>query len=141
MAVVDTTAGFKFENRQSGAPPTIQTFKFKDTETIYKGDMVNMESGKIDLAVTGDTAIIGIALQTQAGEADTTKMQVIVDFDAVYSVYDPNARNIGTLLDLTGSAGAQGVTTSSNGNFVVVANSAADERTLVKLSVAAHPLV
>jgi hypothetical protein len=141
MAVVDTTAGFKFEGRQCGAPPTIQTFKFKDTETIYKGDMVNMESGKIDLAVTGDTAIIGIALQTQAGEADTTEMQVIVDFDAVYSVYDANARNIGTLLDLTGSAGAQGVTTSSNGNFVVVANSAADERTLVKLSVAAHPLV
>ncbi len=140
MAVVDTTAGFKFEGRQSGAPPTVQKFYFKDTETIYKGDMVNMESGEIDLAATGDTAIIGIALQTLSGVDSTTLMEVITDFDALYSVYDANARTVGTLLDLTGSAGAQTVTTSSNGNFIVVANSSADERTLVKLSTAAHPL-
>lgn len=140
MAVVDTTAGFKFEGRQSGAPPTVQKFYFKDTETIYKGDMVNMESGEIDLAATGDTAIIGIALETKAGVDSTTLMEVITDFDALYSVYDANARTVGTLLDLTGSAGAQTVTTSSNGNFIVVANSSADERTLVKLSTAAHPL-
>lgn len=144
MALTDTSAGFKFEGRQCGRPPTVERFLFKDTETLHMGDMVNVEAagavGEVDLAATGDTAIIGIALQTKAGVDSTDYIECITDFDAIYSVYDANARALGTLLDLTGATGAQGVTTSSNGNFIVLANSAADERTLVKLSAAAHPL-
>ncbi len=138
--VQDTTAGFKFMYRLCGAEPTIQTFKFKDTETLTKGDIVNLESGEVDLAVTGDTATVGIALQTLAGTDSTTDIEVIVDDDAVYAVYDANARNAGAQLDLTGATGAQTVTTDSNHNFIVVANSTADQWTLVRINPAKHPL-
>ncbi|MCK6578108.1 MAG: hypothetical protein L6Q98_08405 [Anaerolineae bacterium] len=142
MAVVDTSAGFRYAGKlgNPSAPPTVQRFYFKDTESLYKGDMVNVESGEVDLAATGDTAIIGIAMESKAGTDSTTQIDVIVDPDAVYAVYDANARTVGTLLDLSGSAGAQTVTTSSNGNFVVVANSAADELTQVMITGTAHPL-
>lgn len=136
----DTNAGFKFMGRMSGGPVTIQRVLFKDTETLYKGDMVNMESGEADLAATGDTALAGIAMETVSGTDSTTYIDVIVDLDAIYAVYDANARAIGDTLDLSGSAGAQTVTTTSNADFIVVANSTADEWTLVRIKPAAHVL-
>jgi hypothetical protein len=142
MPVVDTTLGFRYMGRlgDANAAPVVQRFLFKDTETLYKGDMVNAESGEVDLAATGDTAFLGIALETKAGTDSTTYIECIIDPDAIYAVYDANARNIGTLLDITGSAGAQTVTTSSNGNFIVVANSTAAELTLVQITATAHAL-
>lgn len=136
----DTTAGFKFQYRLSGDEPTIQTFKFKDTETLTKGDMLNVESGEVDLAVTGDTAFIGVAVNTKAGTDSTTDMEVIVDDDAVYAVYDANARNAGALLDLTGTTGAQTIAADSNHNFIVVANSTAAQWTLVRINPSKHAL-
>jgi hypothetical protein len=65
---------------------------------------------------------------------------VIIDWDAVYSVYDPNARAMGDLLDISGATGAQTVTTASNNDVRVVANSTADERTLVMIIQAEHAL-
>ena len=140
---VDSNAGFRYMGTISGgfgADPMVQKLKFKDDETLYKGDMVNAESGEADLAATGDTAFLGIAMETKTGVDSTTEIEVICNPDAIYAVYDANARTIGTLLDLTGAAGAQGVTTSSNGNFVVVANSGADEWTLVRITSTAHAL-
>ena len=134
----DTTAGFKFMYRLSGGQPTIQKLTFKDTETLYKGDLVNLESGEIDLAATYDTAIVGVVLETVSGTDSVTQVEVITDEDAVYAVYDANARVIGATLDITGSAGAMGVTTSSNADVTVVANSTADEWTLVKITHAEH---
>lgn len=127
-------AGFTFAYRESGAAPTIMDMTFKDTETLTKGDMVNLETGQIDLAATGDAGLLGVALETKAGTTAATRLKCIVDPDAVYSVTDANARLVGATLDISGATGAQAVTTSSNKEFVVVAESSATEPTLVKFN-------
>lgn len=127
-------AGFTFAYRESGGGPTIMDLVFKDTETLTKGDMVNLETGQLDLAATGDAGLLGVALETKAGTTAVTLLKCITDTDAVYSVADANARVMGATLDITGATGAQTVTTSSNKEFVVVATSSATEDTLVKIS-------
>lgn len=136
--MADTSAGFRFRYRLSGAPPTIQTLTCKDNETLSRGDLANLESGEIDLAATNDTALVGAILETKVGVDSTTTYQVITDFDAVYGVYDANARAIGATLDITGTTGAQTVTTSSNVDVIVVANSTASEETLVMIAHGEH---
>src|SRR3990167_7010180 len=126
-------AGFTFAYRESGAAPTILDLMFKDTETITKGDFVNLESNEIDLGATNDEAIVGVALETKAGTDSTTLLKCVTDIDAVYSVVDANARLIGATLDLSGATGAQTVATSSNKEFLVVAGSSATEPTFVKI--------
>jgi len=131
-------AGFTFAYRLGGGMPTIQDLLFKDTETITKGDLVNLESGEIDLGATNDTAFVGVALETKAGTDSTTRLKCITDFDAVYSVVDNNARAIGATLDISGATGAQTVTTTSNADFLVVADSSATEPTLVRVNTGEH---
>lgn len=137
----DTSAGFKFEYCMHGGAPWIMTLTIKDTETLTKGDMVEIDTGEIDLAATGDDNIIGIVLETKAGTDSTTTYEVIVDPQAVYSVYDASARLLGATLDIAGATGAQTIATSSNKEFVVVAPSAATERTLVMINRDIHPFV
>ena len=131
-------AGFEFAFRTSGGKPTIQRLTFKDTETITKGDLVNLESGEVDLAATADANLLGAAQETVAGTDSVSKIDVIVDADAVYRVTDANARVKGATLDIAGTTGAQGVTTSSNKEFVVYAASSASEPTLVRINSDAH---
>lgn len=131
-------AGFTFAYRESGDVPTVQKFLCKDTETLTRGDLANLESGEIDLAAAGDTNLVGAIQQTAAGTDSTTYFEVITDVDAVYSVVDNNARVVGATLDITGATGAQGVTTSSGKEFVVVAPSSATEPTLVKINIGKH---
>ncbi len=135
---LDTSAGFKFEYRMCGAEPTIQRLLFKDTETLTKGDLVNLETGEVDLAATNDTALLGIVLETVSGTDSTTYIDVIVDDDAVYSVYDANARAAGATLDIAGTTGAMTLASSSNVDVIVVATSTASERTLVRIVPAEH---
>lgn len=134
----DTSAGFRYRGRISGGHPTIQDLTFKDTETISAGDMVNLETGEVDLGATADTNFLGIALETIAGTDSTTKIKCIVDADAIYGVYDANARVKGATLDLSGATGAQTVATSSNKEFVVFMDSSATEETLVVFNVGKH---
>ena len=131
-------AGFHFRYRISGGAPTIQRVVFKDTETITKGDLVNLESGQLDLGATADTNLVGVALETLAGVSGTTLLSVITDADAVYGVTDLNARLIGATLDLAGATGAQGVAASSNKELVVVATKSATEETLVRINIGKH---
>jgi hypothetical protein len=135
---VDTSAGFRFRGRVSKMPPTIQTLTIKDTETLTKGDLVNLESGEIDLAATNDNALLGVVLNTAAGTDSTTTYEVIVDADAIYGVYDANARVKGATLDISGATGAMTVTTSSNADVTVYAPSSADEETLVMITHGEH---
>lgn len=134
----DTSLGFRYRGRMSGGPPTIQDLTFKDTETLSKGDLANLESGTIDLAATGDTNLLGVILETQAGTTGVTKAKVIVDADAIYGVYDPNARAKGATLDIAGATGAQTIATSSNKELVVFMDSTAAEETLVVFNVGKH---
>ena len=137
--MADTSLGFRFRYRLCGAPPTIQTLTIKDDETLTKGDLVNLESGEIDLAATNDTGILGVVLETKAGTDSTTTYKVITDADAVYGVYDANARAIGATLDIAGTTGAMTVAASSNVDLIVVANSSASEETLVMIAHGEHP--
>ena len=130
--------GFRYRYRLSGGAPTIQDLLFKDTETLTKGDMVNLETGEIDLLGTADTDALGVILETLAGTDSTTRARCIVDADAVYGVADANARLKGATLDISGATGAQTVATSSNKNFVVAAESSATEETLVRFNVGKH---
>lgn len=130
--------GFKFRYRDNGGPPTTQDITFKDTETITRGDTVNLETGQADLGATADTNFAGVALETKAGTTGVTTMKVCTDPDAVYGVTDANARLIGATLDVAGATGAQTVAASSNKEFVVVANSSATEETLVRFNVGKH---
>jgi hypothetical protein len=123
--------GFRFAYRLSGGEPTIQRAVFQDTETLTKGDMINLESGKADLAVTTDSTIAGVALETVSGTTNVTYISFISDADAVYAVDDANARLNGALLDISGATGAQTVASSSGNEFQVVADSSATEPTLV----------
>lgn len=136
--MTDTGLGFRYRGRLSGGHPTIQDLLCKDTETLSKGDMANLESGEIDLGATADTNFLGMILETQAGTDSTTKFRVIVDADAIYAVYDPVARVKGATLDIAGATGAQTIATSSNKEFVVLMDSAADEETLVTFNVGKH---
>lgn len=136
--MADTSLGFRFKYRLSGARPTIQTLTIKDTETLTKGDLVNLETGEIDLAATNDTDFVGVVLETKAGTDSVTPYKVITDWDAVYEVYDANARVIGATLDIAGTTGAMTVAASSNVDLVVVADSTASEPTLVMIAHGEH---
>lgn len=136
--MADTSLGFRYRGRVSGGNPTIQDLLMKDTETLTKGDLVNLETGEVDLLAVGDTAALGVVLETVAGTDSTTRVRVIVDADAIYGVYDANARLKGATLDISGSTGAQTVTTSSSKNFVVYSESTASEETLVVFNIGKH---
>jgi hypothetical protein len=131
-------AGFTFRYRLSGGAPTIQTIKSALTGTLTKGDLLNLESGKADLLVNTDAAILGVFLGPTGAKVDgVTDLAVITDADAVYGVTDANARLTGALLDIAGATGAQTVAASGPGvEFVVVAPSSATEETLVTFNVA-----
>ena len=138
MSVIDTTAGFKFRYRLSQQPPTLKRLYFKDTETLSKNDLLNLETGEVDLGATNDTTFVGAAQETLAGTDSTTQIWVITDFDAVYGVYDANAREAGATLDIAGTTGAMTVAASSNVDLIVVSKSSATEETLVMIAHGEH---
>lgn len=138
--MADTSLGFRYRGRMYGDPnnPTIQDILFKDTETLTKGDLVNLETGEVDLAATADTALIGLVMETLAGTDSTTLIRVCVDPDIILGVYDANVRLKGATLDIAGATGAQTVAASVNKEFVVWAPSTATEETLVVFNVGKH---
>ena len=126
--------GFEWRYNVSGGRPLILTFLMADTETLTRGDMLNVASGEVDLAATADVGLAGICVGpeipddavdgkpgTVAGTDSTTLVKVIVNPDAVYAdANDTSARLAGALLDISGATGAQTVAASSNTEFVVV---------------------
>lgn len=147
--------GFTWRYNLSGGDAVIMRFLMKDTETLTVGDMLNIESGEVDLAATGDVALCGIMMGpfdpddsvdgkpgTVSGTDSTTEVLAIVNPDAVYAdTSDTSARLAGATLDIAGATGAQTVAASSNTEFVVVARKlqAADE-TLLQICSTSHYL-
>jgi len=136
--MADTSKGFRYRGRLSGGEPTIQDLLFKDTETLTQGDLVNLETGEVDLAATNDTALVGVVLETIAGTDSTTRIKVITDRDAIYGVYDANARLLGATLDISGTTGQMTVAASTNADLTVIAESTASEETLVVITEGEH---
>jgi len=126
--------GFEWRYNISGGRPLILTFVMKDTETFTRGDMLNLESGEVDLLVTTDTAAVGVFVGPEnpddatdgqpgivAGTDSTTVVKAIANPDADYADrHDTSARLAGALLDVSGATGAQTVAAASNNEFVVV---------------------
>ena len=147
--------GFEYRYNLSGGRPLILTFLMKDTETLTRGDMLNIEAGEVDLAVTSDAALAGIFVGpedpddaverkpgTVSGTDSTTLVKVIVNPDAVYAdANDTNARLAGATLDISGATGAQTLAASSNTEFVVVERKRqASDETRVMICSSAHYL-
>jgi uncharacterized protein YbcI len=130
--------GFTFRYTLSGAPPTVRSLPIKGLQRFERGDLLNLESGEVDIGATGDRMLLGIALESWAAEAGPARIDVIVDGDAVYSVEDGNARRRDDALNLFGLSGAQGVATGSGEDLVVVLDSSAAEATLVRINVSRH---
>jgi len=137
--MADTSAGFRPRFRKCRQPFTVQSLLCKATATLTKGDLVSLDTGELALAATNDTAILGVVLETKAGTDSTTRYEVIVDEDAVYGVYDANARLKGATLDISGTTGAMTVaSTATNADLTVYSESAADEETLVYITHGEH---
>jgi uncharacterized protein YbcI len=131
-------AGFAFRYRANGGQPTVREFPSRNGG-FAKGDIANFEDGGVDIGVTGDSGLLGAALEIRDGDRSSLpSVRVVVDADAVYGVEDPYARTAGTTLDLTGGSGAQGVGPSRNGEFSVVADCPAGEETLVQIHAGKH---
>jgi uncharacterized protein YbcI len=130
--------GFEFRYRLSGKPATIERFVFRNTRTLSRGDMVNLEHGEVDLGATGDRALVGTALETLDGERSRTSIRVIVDADAVYGVADPRARLKRATLDLAGQTAGHSVGPSVNADLMVDVASAAADETLVRINDGRH---
>ena len=132
--------GFTFRYRLSGKPPTVKGFVVKTSATLSRGDVVALRDDEVELGKTGDTALVGVAVETLNGDASQTSIQVIVDADAVYGVKDARIRLKGATLDLRGGSGAQGLSTGVNGDLVVDVDSGEDDETLVFIAGAKHYL-
>ena len=132
--MTDTSLGARFRGRLGGGMPTVQELTVADTSFV-KGDMVNLETGEVDLVATNDTDIAGMVNETKSGmTTSTTTIEVITDDDATYAFYDANARVIGATLDLAGISGAVTLATSNNIDVIVVADSTASEETVVRIA-------
>lgn len=139
--MADTSAGFRYRGRKSGGPPTIQKFVAASAATYHKGDLLSLSSGEAEIAATDDKTFLGICNETKVcdGVATTgTQIEVIVDEDSIFGVYDANARIKGAKLDVSGATGAMTVAADTNHDLHVVATSTATEETLVTFSHAAH---
>lgn len=146
-------AGFIWAYNLSGGRELVYEFVMKTTETLTVGDLLNLESGEADLAVTGNGELLGpmagasdpddnVAGQAGrvSGTAGTTKVRATVNPDAVLTGIDLNARVAGVNIDLVGATGAQAYTGISNNDFLVVKDSSAVEETLANIAPGEHYL-
>jgi uncharacterized protein YbcI len=130
--------GFRFRYRLNGEPPTIRRLAFKNTATLTRGDLLNLEGDEVNLGAVGDSDLVGVALETLSGTASSSYIQVVTDADAVYGVEDENPRIRGSTLDLIGATGAQGVGTGSDGALQVAMDCTDGQETLVCIKAGMH---
>ena len=146
-------AGFIWAYNLSGGRELVYEFVMKDTETLTVGDLLNLESGEVDLAIANDTDMLGPMAGASdpddnvAGEAgrvagtdSVTKVRATVNSDAVLTAIDLNARLTGVNLDIAGATGAQAYSGASQNDFLVVKDSSAVEETLAIIAPGEHYL-
>ena len=130
--------GFDFRYRLGGGLPTVESLPFRSTRPLTAGDMVRFDAGEIAPAGTGDEDLLGVVLETSAGEAQAGKLKVITDPDAVYAVANGHAHPGNGTVDLTGAPGAQGIDSGPNGDLAVVVQSDEASETLVRINAGKH---
>ncbi len=138
-------AGFTWRYSLSGGKSRWAEFQSQDTETLTKGDLMNVNSGEVDLGATGDNDFAGVLLgvATQSVDLETagvvaavtssTWLRVIIDPGAVYGIVDANARDAATNLAISGNTGAMALATPGNNDVRVVETkkAAADETKVI----------
>lgn len=124
--------GFEWAYSLDGSDPIIQEFVVKASAVISAGEFCNLESGEADAGATNDSGLIGIAVEDVDNTVDGHTVRCIVNRYAVYKVADANIRTVGDTLDF--ATGAQGVTTNSNADVLVVKSSTATEPTYVTVT-------
>ncbi len=122
-------AGFKWAGSTDGSEPILRRFTVKASAVISRGEMCNLETGEADAGATNDAGFLGPATEAVDNTVDGHTVEIITNPGAIYSIVDANARVAGALLDL--ASGGLGVTTDSNHDFIVWADSSATEPTLV----------
>lgn len=122
-------AGFRWAGSIDGSEPIIRTFTVKASEVISFGEVVVLDTGEAAAGATNSDAFLGVAAESVDNTVDGHTVDVIVNPGAIWAVDDANVRVVGVTLDL--ASGGMGVTTTSNADFKVWADSAADEPTLV----------
>jgi RNA polymerase primary sigma factor len=98
--------------------------------------MASLVGGFAALAATGDRVLLGCVIERVA--TPESQMNVVVTEDAVYAVADRHARSVGASLDLAGGSGEQTVSEPVNNDFEVVADSTADQETLLRIAFGRH---
>lgn len=122
-------AGFQWAGSIDGSEPIFRKFTVKASAVISRGEMLNLESGEADAGASNDAAFLGAATEAVDNTVDGHIVECIVNPGAIYAVVDANVRVAGDKLDL--ASGGLALTTDSNHDFIVWADSAADEPTLV----------
>ena len=122
-------AGFKWAGSYDGSEPIKVKFVIADTVVVTKGMLLNLETGEADKGASNDEAFIGVATHDIDNTADGESVEAIINPGAIYAVDDANARLAGATLDL--GSDAKSVTTTSNADLIVYADSTASEPTLV----------
>jgi hypothetical protein len=99
-----------------------RTFPVANGVTVTVGDFVYFSSGRLTSATVAGARLLGMALETAAGNsAGTVKAQVCIDPLVIYLLKNDNdtttfaASHVGTNFDLIGATGAQLVDTSTTG--------------------------
>jgi RNA polymerase sigma factor (sigma-70 family) len=128
--------GFHFRYCVSGNPPATRRFTPSSEPALVPGDMASLVGGVPALAATGDRAFLGCVIERVA--SPEPNVNVVVTEDAVYAVADRHARSVGASLDLAGGSGEQTVSEPVNNDFEVVADSTADQETLLRIAFGRH---
>lgn len=129
--------GFRFSGTLYGgkdATARIVQYPASAAGVLTKGDTVSLaRSGRVALGATDASTFVGVVAATK-NYAVAEMVPVIVNHDAVWEVYDPNARIKGATLDVSGATGAQTVAASSNADLINVESTSADELSRVMFS-------
>lgn len=126
-------SGFMWAYEEGGGAPLITLEVIKNAAVITEFCLLNFESGEVDLAVTNDSALFGVAMEAVDNTSDGESVHVVrASKNTVWQVVDANARTIGDTLDI--GTGALTVAASSNVDLIVVRTSTATEPTYVKFA-------
>ena len=126
--------GFKFGGTLYGgqdATPRITEYPAAAAANLTKGDAVVLgDANRVALGATGNSTFVGVV--ADGGTYAVGDMVSVIDnHDAIWLVYDQNARVMGANSDIAGATGAQTLAAASNNDFVHARSTGADELSAV----------
>jgi RNA polymerase sigma factor (sigma-70 family) len=130
--------GFTFRYRLCGEDPTVRPLPFDRSRVPERGDIVSWDGRVVRPANAGDAGFVGAALEGWDGSEARSRLEVIIDPDAVYAIKDRTGRRAGTCVDLAGEPGAQRVADGREADLEVVGLGSRGPETLVRIRDSKH---